>query len=595
MIYFEERDSRTWTSNATKDVGPGTYNNSVVGAKECHNHGAVPFGVCGERFKSELAMKFEALPGPGHYKEFQIPKKKQSVSYISSTSRQSNARSRPSMFKPDIDELSIASTVDNSKLRLFSSDRASKNNEKGKSKKFTRTRNKSTLSHSKTVNSIPFKRDNDNINSVGPGYYEPNVSAIHKKAPFTKIMKNTLLNKQGNMNYVQRIVKTVSKPKKATIHEKISTHKLNNQNAVFASRTARSPQVNQTPGPGMYETGYDHAYIKNNPEGFGSTTERQYLINRNVIKSPFSDPTCVTNPGVGTYDKKSRLKKEPSKSKSKKMQENLNQNRATILANAKILNKGGTINEPQKSKVDPPGPGQYDCGFNEELKILDHKLSARYRKVPFGTSSNRFKLKEYEDNIKKNREIAKRNADMSSTSDMNESLLQIKKQRNKMVNERMKEIDESRPSHMFKSQTTRLENDHKSHYQTQRKFEAEVYHNNVLITEGNRREKRENNNYVLLKKPVEYAGQKVGFDVLSPRFGRSTNSFAPGPGEYTRNELDSRENSKRPVGNPKILGDVPRLEGVKSLGHLDTPHCYEGHSTMVKKSFNKLLAARDLT
>jgi len=42
------------------------------------------------------------------------------------------------------------------------------------------------------------------------------------------------------------------------------------------------------------------------------------------------------------------------------MQENLNQNRATILANAKLLNKGGTINEPQKSKVDPPGPGQYD-------------------------------------------------------------------------------------------------------------------------------------------------------------------------------------------------------------------------------------------
>ena len=80
MIYFEERDSRSWTTTSTKDIGPGSYNNGNYQNKECHNHGAVPFGVCGDRFKSELAMKFEALPGPGHYKEFQLPQKKKSIS-----------------------------------------------------------------------------------------------------------------------------------------------------------------------------------------------------------------------------------------------------------------------------------------------------------------------------------------------------------------------------------------------------------------------------------------------------------------------------------------------------------------------------------
>jgi len=52
-----------------------------------------------------------------------------------------------------------------------------------------------------------------------------------------------------------------------------------------------------------------------------------------------------------------------------------------------------------------PGPGQYDLAFTEELKVLNYKLSARYRKVPFGTSCERFKLKEYNENIKKNKKL----------------------------------------------------------------------------------------------------------------------------------------------------------------------------------------------
>ena len=42
-----------------------------------------------------------------------------------------------------------------------------------------------------------------------------------------------------------------------------------------------------------------------------------------------------------------------------------------------------------------PGPGDYDLNFKDELKLLDQKLSARYKQVPFGMTSSRFELEEY--------------------------------------------------------------------------------------------------------------------------------------------------------------------------------------------------------
>ncbi|CAI2362699.1 unnamed protein product [Moneuplotes crassus] len=479
MISFSQRDSKVWTAAETDTIGPGAYENSGVSPRECHNHGAVPFGGCGERFKSELAMKFEALPGPGHYQEFQVPKKKQNSSFISSTSRYSNPRSRPSMLRPNIDELSITSTVDDSKLRLFSSDNIEHNNSP-KKKRLIRTRNNPSLSHSKTAISIPFKKEDDNSNSVGPGYYEPNISAVHKKVPYTKIMKDTLHNRQGNINFVRRIVKTVSKPKNPAVHEQIATHKLDNENAVFSSRTSRNPDIKPTPGPGLYNSEFDHTYVKNLPEGFGSTTEREYLMNRNIFEAPFSDPTSTFNPGVGTYNRRRKHRKEHSENKIKKMQDSLNQNRAMTLANAKLLNKDRSINESKNQKADPPGPGQYDCGFREELKMLDHKLSARYKKVPFGSSSKRFKLEKCQENIKKNRKITLRNTNFNTSNDTNESILQQKKNRNKQVTERIKQINKVKPSHMFKSQSQRLENPKKNYHSSERRFQADVLKNNIF-------------------------------------------------------------------------------------------------------------------
>lgn len=59
-----------------------------------------------------------------------------------------------------------------------------------------------------------------------------------------------------------------------------------------------------------------------------------------------------------------------------------------------MLTKSRDLNSNPRDILENPGPGQYDLNFNEELKILDHKLSARYKKTPFGVSSPRFETKD---------------------------------------------------------------------------------------------------------------------------------------------------------------------------------------------------------
>lgn len=173
----------------------------------------------------------------------------------------------------------------------------------------------------KAVNSIPFKREDDDIEGIGPGTYDPNSAAVHRKAPITKIAGNSKAIHPSNVNKkavtVTEIIKAVTR-KEPTMNEQISNHRINHQNAVFVSKTSRNGRfgMHMGPGPGAYNATFDHKYIKNLPQGFGSTTERNPLGNRNVMDSPFCDPTHIANPGVGAYGKQRKYLKE-TKQKSK--------------------------------------------------------------------------------------------------------------------------------------------------------------------------------------------------------------------------------------------------------------------------------------
>lgn len=328
MIYFEQRDGKNWTSSMTKEVGPGSYQVKDNIKKECHNHGIVPFGVCSERFKSELAMKFEALPGPGHYEQKQNDRKRFSQTRIMKTySERNTSRSSSKIFTNDHHDQSLASTVDNSKLRMFSTERttASTTQPIGETKKrLLGTRRKVKSEYGKGVNSIPFKREEDNIQGIGPGTYNPKAETIHKKAPTTKIMKSSLLDERSKNDVFQNFLKNVIKMKSSnglrnakeiSLSEQISNHRLNLENAVFSSKTSRNLKISENPGPDAYNATFDYKFTRNNPENFGSNVKRTYIANRDVIGSPFTDPTNIQNPGVGTYHKNPKYMKSCSKAK----------------------------------------------------------------------------------------------------------------------------------------------------------------------------------------------------------------------------------------------------------------------------------------
>lgn len=242
------------------------------------------------------------------------------------------------------------------------------------------------------------------------------------------------------------------------------------------------------------------------------------------------------------------------------------------------------LNTNPKNLIENPGPGQYDLNFNEELKILDHKLSARYKKTPFGISSERFKLKEFQENIKNNK---KREPTDDSKSFLNDdTLYQERKFRSEMVTEQLKKNEAARPSHMFKSQSSRFIDKRNANGQKQ-PFHAEVVNDNILIHEGNSLNKSRNRSQVM-QKAITYGGQKVGFNILSPRFERDKNKFAPGPGEYLKEELNDEHVKVQHKTSKLLKKKVRHLKQPK----MQTPHSYVGHDTLVKKSFNLLLTAR---
>lgn len=82
---------------------------------------------------------------------------------------------------------------------------------------------------------------------------------------------------------------------------------------IFASKTTRKPQLSQTPGPGAYlnDSSGVHKFIKNLPEGFGSTSVKSPQFLNTSIEAPYSVASYVENPGVGNYgeSKYSKVKK----------------------------------------------------------------------------------------------------------------------------------------------------------------------------------------------------------------------------------------------------------------------------------------------
>jgi len=97
---------------------------------------------------------------------------------------------RPVGFKPDMDTLSLWSAATSAKMKLAartSPSEASVPSKPSVNKVLIETRKKKQATTVKMPNSIPFTREDDDIEGIGPGSYDPIVTSVYKKAPSTTL------------------------------------------------------------------------------------------------------------------------------------------------------------------------------------------------------------------------------------------------------------------------------------------------------------------------------------------------------------------------------------------------------------------------
>jgi hypothetical protein len=162
------------------------------------------------------------------------------------------------------------------------------------------------------------------------------------------------------------------------------------------------------------------------------------------------------------------------------------------------------------------------------------------------------------------------------------------------INKQVLQNNKAMSSFMFKSQAERFE-DPKTIPADKRRFHAKVTKDNIYFSDGDDKfdklDKSRNRNNKMIKKLITFGREQLGFNQLSPRFPRTSTNFKPGPGEYLIPDLNSLklQNSKEHIS----LKESKLLSKYQIKTNLQTPHSYTGHSTLLKKTFNKLLTPRD--
>lgn len=271
-------------------------------------------------------------------------------------------------------------------------------------------------------------------------------------------------------------------------------------------------------------------------------------------------------------------------------------------------------NKPEKLEsgqmVGNPGPGHYDLNFREELKVLDHKLSARYKQIPFGNTSKRFNLKEYDMKTKQ------KNVDPQFFGD-EDSVTMRRKKVAEQITEQIKKKEAERPSHMFKSQSERfIEDNYK--FTGKGNFDAELYGDRVIVSnDSTSMEKSIAKNKITDKntQPSDLkiskdgkksklmteklvsprSTKKIAFNSISPRFNSGRQVYKPGPGDYQAHDSDTE--NKTSTKNPGAFKGSSRnhhsnLAIIMKTSKAMPGPAYLGHSSLVKKSYNKLLTPR---
>lgn len=325
----------------------------------------------------------------------------------------------------------------------------------------------------------------------------------------------------------------------------------------FVSKTERYPDIKQSPGPGDYDIAQEEGSgndINTSPQAFGTTYKnRTHFLN--VEKTPFGDPSFLSNPGVGHYYKEKKI--------PKRIKNEIIQAQKEIDTDDGLTNKlafMGSSNRPclAGQNFDEVGPGKYDVSknisksetgmyavpkFNKEPQSIFISTSSRFKNIIKPNGNSRISPIIVRDEIR-----GIRNKIISPSSKKISRLKKIKQDnfKNNLKNEKTK------PSFVFQSDTKRFVTPKPAVIEDipMKEYKEIVNHAALFGTHQKNLYNKFENNIQEANDPNVYVatiGKQVGFSTKSPRF-RSNNqiiSTSPGPGEYDKGKLRTQADLKR--------------------------------------------------
>ncbi|CDW85466.1 UNKNOWN [Stylonychia lemnae] len=648
----DKRRQDQWQIVSNIELGPGQYNPSVSTFGQKYNltqkkRVNLSFGAKGDRFQKFLPVNL--LPGPGQYdpstlKRIGLDKGNNQclTSFKSNSPRlqiyydmEKQAQEQSVFDKQTLMEKDLQEAIEqqmNLKENRFQKFNTTIGNDKNNLTKSLMIQDKqlkiqtglaiTTKPRPDKVPSIPFEPKNHQGEQVGPGTYNPNVNLLHKNLPQLSFASNVQVSqgpKKALEKYIANIFQSHRRMNSTAITTEQSMDDFNytkNTKRVKLGlvlpppRTeANSPReskldlqgnpVQQTipiltsqikpPGPGAYDNHLYHEFGAaqkrefqiNKKISFGSNEPRRFTLHRS-LESPFMEPTVGENPPAWQYQLEEKQKQQQSDSKPRPMNLTKKQSKDTIL-------------QQNLGKRLTPGPGHYDIDFQDELKILDQKLSIRYHLGPFGTTEKRFKSPQFRNN----------ELDQNAQSTYN---LNKKQELRKYMDEALdmiKSVSNNKETFAFKSGTKRF-GDPKLHVQSQELQEQE--HQESIISRLMKSQSKPE------KPPVSLKNINRPFDSSSPRFDYPKHDYSqsqlPGPGQYQKDFETEDKLRKLEVQLSGTIGKryVPSL-GVEdrnkhslfaqilNQGHSSPigPGSYNTASTEItKKSFNTSLSKRKI-
>ena len=161
------------------------------------------------------------------------------------------------------------------------------------------------------------------VAKIGPQDYDP--VKVHKKARQTVIVKNSYtpepMHTTASGNLISHTDQPITENDMAVnmiqfpqTLDDVAPFTIDKRDAIYKSSIKRDPlgpskDKSVSPGPGSYNPTKPErpTLVVREKTNFGSNTERESLLHRDITQMPFGDPTNLKNPSPQKYQKNEKM------------------------------------------------------------------------------------------------------------------------------------------------------------------------------------------------------------------------------------------------------------------------------------------------